>query len=216
MTPASSVESESHARVQLLACEPTAHDRVSGGASAAESPLGLVGFARCRRTARRVGYDPAQQRHRHAHPDSFGEAGDRLHSRRDARMVALLPRLDRQASFTRSRWDLRVDLAGRGAVSDGAASANLSGYYRWHAHFHDARRWAFLFGRARSSGSWGKGFGHGHPRDRLRDRTEPGGTCSDVSQRRHHWTGPIRRNAGEGKQKHGSPRFASILVAARL
>jgi len=33
-------------------------------------------------------------------------------------------------------------------VSDDAALANLHGYYRWHAHFYDATRWAFLFGRS--------------------------------------------------------------------
>jgi S-adenosylmethionine-diacylgycerolhomoserine-N-methlytransferase len=33
-------------------------------------------------------------------------------------------------------------------VNDNAALANLHGYYRWHAHFYDATRWAFLFGRA--------------------------------------------------------------------
>jgi S-adenosylmethionine-diacylgycerolhomoserine-N-methlytransferase len=33
-------------------------------------------------------------------------------------------------------------------VSDHAALASLRGYYRWHAHFYDATRWAFLFGRA--------------------------------------------------------------------
>lgn len=32
-------------------------------------------------------------------------------------------------------------------MSDNAALANLHGYYRWHAHFYDATRWAFLFGR---------------------------------------------------------------------
>jgi S-adenosylmethionine-diacylgycerolhomoserine-N-methlytransferase len=32
-------------------------------------------------------------------------------------------------------------------VSGQAALANLDGYYRWHAHFYDATRWAFLFGR---------------------------------------------------------------------
>jgi S-adenosylmethionine-diacylgycerolhomoserine-N-methlytransferase len=32
-------------------------------------------------------------------------------------------------------------------VSDQEALANLDGYYRWHAHFYDATRWAFLFGR---------------------------------------------------------------------
>ena len=32
-------------------------------------------------------------------------------------------------------------------MSDDAALANLHGYYRWHAHFYDATRWAFLFGR---------------------------------------------------------------------
>jgi S-adenosylmethionine-diacylgycerolhomoserine-N-methlytransferase len=32
-------------------------------------------------------------------------------------------------------------------VSDDAVLANLHGYYRWHAHFYDATRWAFLFGR---------------------------------------------------------------------
>jgi S-adenosylmethionine-diacylgycerolhomoserine-N-methlytransferase len=30
-----------------------------------------------------------------------------------------------------------------------AQVTNLYGYYRWHAHFYDATRWAFLFGRAR-------------------------------------------------------------------
>ena len=35
----------------------------------------------------------------------------------------------------------------RGAVSGRAALASLDGYYRWHAHFYDATRWAFLFGR---------------------------------------------------------------------
>jgi S-adenosylmethionine-diacylgycerolhomoserine-N-methlytransferase len=33
------------------------------------------------------------------------------------------------------------------AVSDESALAGLRGYYRWHAHFYDATRWAFLFGR---------------------------------------------------------------------
>jgi len=32
-------------------------------------------------------------------------------------------------------------------VSDNAALQSLHGYYRWHAHFYDATRWAFLFGR---------------------------------------------------------------------
>lgn len=32
-------------------------------------------------------------------------------------------------------------------MSGGAAVANLDAYYRWHAHFYDATRWAFLFGR---------------------------------------------------------------------
>lgn len=32
-------------------------------------------------------------------------------------------------------------------MSGRAAFANLDGYYRWHAHFYDATRWAFLFGR---------------------------------------------------------------------
>jgi len=32
-------------------------------------------------------------------------------------------------------------------VSDDAAFASLDRYYRWHAHFYDATRWAFLFGR---------------------------------------------------------------------
>ena len=32
-------------------------------------------------------------------------------------------------------------------MSDQAALTNLGGYYRWHAHFYDATRWAFLFGR---------------------------------------------------------------------
>ena len=32
-------------------------------------------------------------------------------------------------------------------MSDHAALASLRGYYRWHAHFYDATRWAFLFGR---------------------------------------------------------------------
>jgi S-adenosylmethionine-diacylgycerolhomoserine-N-methlytransferase len=32
-------------------------------------------------------------------------------------------------------------------VSGRAALASLDGYYRWHAHFYDATRWAFLFGR---------------------------------------------------------------------
>jgi S-adenosylmethionine-diacylgycerolhomoserine-N-methlytransferase len=34
-------------------------------------------------------------------------------------------------------------------VSDHGALASLHGYYRWHAHFYDATRWAFLFGRRR-------------------------------------------------------------------
>jgi S-adenosylmethionine-diacylgycerolhomoserine-N-methlytransferase len=33
-------------------------------------------------------------------------------------------------------------------VNDNAALASLHGYYRWHAHFYDATRWAFLFGRS--------------------------------------------------------------------
>jgi S-adenosylmethionine-diacylgycerolhomoserine-N-methlytransferase len=32
-------------------------------------------------------------------------------------------------------------------VNGRAALANIDGYYRWHAHFYDATRWAFLFGR---------------------------------------------------------------------
>ncbi len=32
-------------------------------------------------------------------------------------------------------------------MSDNAALQSLHGYYRWHAHFYDATRWAFLFGR---------------------------------------------------------------------
>jgi S-adenosylmethionine-diacylgycerolhomoserine-N-methlytransferase len=32
-------------------------------------------------------------------------------------------------------------------LSDNAALESLHGYYRWHAHFYDATRWAFLFGR---------------------------------------------------------------------
>ena len=32
-------------------------------------------------------------------------------------------------------------------MSDDAAFASLDRYYRWHAHFYDATRWAFLFGR---------------------------------------------------------------------
>ena len=32
-------------------------------------------------------------------------------------------------------------------MSGRAALASLDGYYRWHAHFYDATRWAFLFGR---------------------------------------------------------------------
>lgn len=33
-------------------------------------------------------------------------------------------------------------------MSENLALTNLHGYYRWHAHFYDATRWAFLFGRA--------------------------------------------------------------------
>ena len=33
-------------------------------------------------------------------------------------------------------------------MSDRTGVVNLDGYYRWHAHFYDATRWAFLFGRS--------------------------------------------------------------------
>jgi S-adenosylmethionine-diacylgycerolhomoserine-N-methlytransferase len=36
---------------------------------------------------------------------------------------------------------------GGGSLSGHAALDSLHGYYRWHAHFYDATRWAFLFGR---------------------------------------------------------------------
>ena len=35
----------------------------------------------------------------------------------------------------------------KGTVSGDAALRRLHGYYRWHAHFYDATRWTFLFGR---------------------------------------------------------------------
>lgn len=33
-------------------------------------------------------------------------------------------------------------------MNENAALASLHGYYRWHARFYDATRWAFLFGRS--------------------------------------------------------------------
>jgi S-adenosylmethionine-diacylgycerolhomoserine-N-methlytransferase len=33
-------------------------------------------------------------------------------------------------------------------VSDDLTLTRLHGYYRWHSHFYDATRWAFLFGRS--------------------------------------------------------------------
>ena len=32
-------------------------------------------------------------------------------------------------------------------MNDAAAVANLNGHRRWHVHFYDVTRWAFLFGR---------------------------------------------------------------------
>jgi len=53
------------------------------------------------------------------------------------------------ASLAGSRRDLRIYLLAE--CSTQGTLAQLDGYYRWHAQFYDATRWAFLFGRRTDS-----------------------------------------------------------------